>query len=311
MLRTYALTLAFAGMIASLAACGGGNSSSSSTTGTTAESAGDITVGGSTALLPLVKQAAVDYQTKNPSVKISVSGGGSRVGITQAAQGGFQIGDSDIPAPGEPGLVDHKVAVVSFGVVVNPKAGVKDLTTQQVRDVFTGKVTNWKQVGGADQPITIVNRPSSSGTRAVFVKTLMGGTQPSASGLTQDSSGTVATIVGQTAGATSYLAMGYMRPGSVVAVSVDGVSPSDANVISGKYKYWSYEHMFTKGQPSKPVAAFIAFVTHDTPLLNQLHFIPVPAMKGLRISAAIRIRKSVGNYRSVGSGSDGLFAMSG
>ncbi|HEY8314882.1 MAG TPA: phosphate ABC transporter substrate-binding protein [Candidatus Baltobacteraceae bacterium] len=283
MLRKLAVTLAVAGLLLPLAACGGGNSSSSSTSATSSSTggspSGDITVAGSTALLPLVKQAAVDYQTKNPNVKISVTGGGSRVGIAQSAQGGVQIGDSDIPAPNEPSLVDHEVAVVSFGVVVNPQAGVKNLTTSQIRDVFTGKTTNWKQVGGADQKITIVNRPSSSGTRAVFVKNVMGGTQPSASGLTQDSSGTVATIVGQTPGATSYLAMGYVRPGSVTAVSIDGVSPSVANVTSGKYPYWSYEHMLTKGKPGKTVADFIAYVANDKSLLTQLHFIPVSAMK--------------------------------
>ncbi|HEY8298232.1 MAG TPA: phosphate ABC transporter substrate-binding protein [Candidatus Baltobacteraceae bacterium] len=273
MLRKFALVLAAAGLLVPLAACGGDGSTTSGAV------SGDITVAGSTALLPLVKQAAVDYQTQNPNVKISVSGGGSRVGITQAAQGGVQIGDSDIAALGEPSLLDHRVAVVSFGVVVNPASGITHLTTKQIRDVFTGKVANWKQVGGKDMKITIVNRPSSSGTRAVFVKNVMGGTQPSAEGLTQDSSGTVATIVGQTPSAASYLAMGYVKPGAVTAVAIDGIAPTDANVTSGKYPYWSYEHMFTKGKPSQTVANFITFVTNDKALLAQLHFIPVSEMK--------------------------------
>jgi phosphate transport system substrate-binding protein len=164
-------------------------------------------------------------------------------------------------------------------VVVSPKAGIKNLTTQQIRDIFSGKVTNFKQVGGADQPITIINRPSSSGTRAVFVKTLMGGSQPTESGLTQDSSGTVATMVAQTPGAISYLAMGYVKPGQQVAVSVNGVAPTDANVTTGKYPYWSYEHIFTNGQPSAQAADFINFIKTDTALLKQVHFIPVTEMK--------------------------------
>lgn len=281
MLRKIAFAAAAAGLLFPLAACGsGGSSSSSSASSAPARStSGSITAAGSTALLPLVKQAAVDYQAKHPDVKISVSGGGSRVGITQVAQKAVDLGDSDIPAPGQPSLVDHQVAVVNFGVVVNPKAGVKNLTTQQIRDVFSGKLTNFKQVGGADRQITIINRPRSSGTRAVFVKNVMGGTEPTESGLTQDSSGTVATMVAQTPGAISYVAMGYVKPGQQFAVSIDGVPPTDANVQSGKYPYWAYEHIFTNGQPSAQVADFINFIKSDSTLLKQLHFIPVSSMK--------------------------------
>ena len=273
----------------SLAGCGGGKSSSSETTTTSGTNAntvnapgegtgGTITIAGSTALLPLVKQAAADYQGQNSAAKISVSGGGSRVGITQATQKGVDIGDSDIAAPDQPSLVDHQVAVVTFGVVVNPKSNVKNLTKAQIHDIFTGKTQNFKAVGGADQAITIINRPRSSGTRAVFVQKLMNGTQPSESGLTQDSSGTVATMVGQTPGAISYLAMSYVKPDQQTAVSIDGVAPTVSNVVSGKYPFWSYEHMLTFGQPRKEVNDFIVYVTKDTALLKQLGFIPVSDM---------------------------------
>lgn len=283
MLRRFALAAAAAGLLLPISACGGsGGSSSAATSAPSAAAAGasaSITAAGSTALLPLVKQAAVDYQAKHPDVKISVSGGGSRVGITQVAQKAVDLGDSDIPAANEPALVDHQVAVVNFGVVVNPKSGVKNLTTAQIRDIFSGKVTNFKQVGGTNQQITVINRPRSSGTRAVFVKNLLAGKEPTESGLTQDSSGTVATMVAQTPGAISYVAMGYVKPGQQVAVSIDGVTPSDENVQTGKYPYWSYEHIFTNGQPSAQAADFINFIKTDTALLKQLHFIPIAAMK--------------------------------
>lgn len=296
-LHRLALTLLVLGALP-FAGCSGGNQKSSTTTTTTTQSspgaspaappaAGNagssaITIAGSTALLPLVKQAAVEYQAQHPAVKISVSGGGSMTGITQVSQKGIQIGDSDIPAPGQPSLVDHAVAVVSFGVVVNPKAGVKNLSTAQIRQIFSGKVTNWNQAGGANQPITIINRPRSSGTRAVFVQKVMGGQQPTESGLTQDSSGTVATMVAQTPGAASYLAMGYVKPGQQVAVSIDGVSPADSNIQSGKYPYWAYEHMLTNGQPTAAIAGFINYVKTDNALLAQLKFIPVSSMKATK-----------------------------
>lgn len=285
MLKNIVPVLAAGGLIVALTACGGGNAGSSSTAspssgpGAASQNGASITVAGSTALLPLVKQAAVDYESKHPNVKISVTGGGSMTGITQASQKGVDIGDSDVPAANQPELVDHRVAVVYFGVIVNPATNVKNLTTAQIRGVFTGKITNWKQVGGADQKITIINRPPSSGTRAVFVQKLLGGAQPLESGLTQDSSGTVAAMVAQTPGTASYVAMGYVKPGQQTAVSIDGVSPTPENVKSGKYPYWSYEHMLTNGQPNAATAAFIDFVKNDSALISSVHFIPVPAMK--------------------------------
>lgn len=267
MLKTTARLCAAAALTVALCACGGQN-----------KSAG-ITIAGSTALLPLVKQAAVDYQTKRPNAKISVSGGGSMTGITQAAQKGVDIGDSDIPPVNQPELVQHRIAVVYFGVVVNPATKIHNLTIAQIRGIFSGKITNWRDVGGADQQITIVNRPPSSGTRAVFVDKILGGAQPAPGGLTQDSSGTVAEMVSQVPGTASYIAMAYVRPGQQTAVSIDGVAPSEQNVISGKYPYWSYEYMLTNGQPSAAVAAFIDYVRNDKKLLSAVKFIPVPAMK--------------------------------
>jgi len=280
--RPIAAALTACMLAASLTACGGSTSSSTSTTSTDttapSKASGSIAAAGSTALLPLVKQAAQEYQAKFPAINVSVSGGGSRVGITQAAQKGVDIGDSDILAPGEPSLVDHKVAVATFAIVANPAAGVKNLTTAQVRDIFSGKVTNFKQVGGADQAITVINRPRSSGTRAVFVANVMGGTEPMEAG-TQDSSGTVASMVSSTPGAISYVSTSYVRGGNVAALSLDGVVPTASNVTTGKYKFWSYEHMFTNGAPAKDAAAFIAFVQNDTEALTKLGFIPVSAMK--------------------------------
>ncbi len=265
-LRTTAFAAFALCLVAALCACAAGRNQVS------------ITIAGSTALLPLVKQAAIDYQTQHPNVKISVSGGGSMTGIAQAAQKGVDIGDSDVVPLNESGLMVHKIAVATFGVVVNPAAGVTNLTMRQIRDVFSGKIVNWRQVGGSNQSITIVNRPRSSGTRAVFVEKIMKGAQPSESGLTQDSSGTVAAMVAQTPGAASYLAMSYLKPGQD-AVSIDGVAATRANVENGRYAFWSYELMLTNGRPSTAAAHFIDFVRTDEELLSELGFIPVSRMK--------------------------------
>jgi phosphate transport system substrate-binding protein len=238
-----------------------------------------ITAAGSTALLPLVKDAADEYQRAHPDVKISVSGGGSGTGIAQAAAKAIDIGDSDITAPAHPELHDNRVAVIGFSVVLNPTVTVKSLTKKQIQDIFTGKTTNWKEVGGPDQKIVVVNRPRSSGTRAVFVKTVMNGTPVNESGLTEDATGTVVSVVKQTPGAISYAAFSGTHGQGLNEVAIDGVAPNDGNVISGKYPFWSYEHMFTFGAPTGEISRFISFVGSRSDLLAKNGYIKVSAMK--------------------------------
>jgi phosphate transport system substrate-binding protein len=278
-----AVPAAWFGLALALAAC---SSPSTTTTTTTASSgepraAGTIAVAGSTALLPLVKDAAGAYQDQHKDVQISVSGGGSATGINQVAAKAVDIGDSDILAAGHPELHDNRVAVIGFALVTHPSAGVKNLTRQQLRDIFSGKDTNWKQAGGPDLKIVVVNRPRSSGTRTVFTKTIMGDTPIGESGLTEDATGTAVSVVKQTPGAISYVALSGLAGGGAGAtvVSVDGVAPSPDAIQSGKYPIWSYEHMFTSGAPQGEVGKFIDFVAHAKDLVRKNRFIAVDDMK--------------------------------
>ena len=259
----------------SLAAC---SSKSQDATGAGGSASGTITVAGSTALLPLVKDASAAYQDAHKDVKISVSGGGSATGITQVAAKAIDVGDSDILAIGHPELVDHRVAVVGFAIVTNPSAGVKSLSRKQLQDIFSGTVTNWSAVGGPDQKIVPVNRPRSSGTRAVFIKTIMGSVPMSENGLVQDATGTVISALKQTPGAVSYVALSGVT-GGVTIVAVDGVAPTPASIETGKYPIWSYEHMYTYGKPTGDVAGFIEFVKSGTDRVQQNKFIATSAMK--------------------------------
>jgi phosphate transport system substrate-binding protein len=238
-----------------------------------------ITVAGSTALLPLALDAAGAYQKAHPDVKISVSGGGSGTGINQVAAKALDIGDSDILAPTHPELHDNRVAVIGFAVVTNPSVGIKSLSKTQLQDIFSGKATSWKQVGGPDAKIVVVNRPRNSGTRAVFTKTVMGSVAINESGLTEDATGTVVSIVKQTPGAISYAAFSGTRGSGLTEVSIDGVAPTDDNIISGKYPVWSYEHMFTMGPPTGEVAKFIDFVAGNADLVRKDGFILIRDMK--------------------------------
>ncbi len=240
----------------------------------------NISAAGSTALQPLVTAAASDYQAKHSDTKISVTGGGSRTGLGLVASKAVDLGDSDILAQNQPNLVDHRVAVIGFVIVTNPEVGVKNLSKKQIQDIFSGKVKNWKDVGGKDGQVTVINRPASSGTRAVFMKTLMDGTVLDQNTLTEDATGTVVQKVKQTAGSVSYAAFsGTHNQGGISEVSIGGAAPTDANVQSGKYPFWSYEHVYTYGHPSKEISDFIDFVKNSKELLQRTGYIAVGDMK--------------------------------
>lgn len=275
-------------LLATAIGCGKAANQAKDTTEKSAEIKGSITAVGSTALQPLVEQAANQFMSKNPGAQITVQGGGSGTGLTQVSSGAAQIGNSDIFAEEKEGidagaLTDTKVAVVGFAAVANPDVGVDNLTKQQLIDIFTGKITNWKEVGGKDQKIVVVNRAKGSGTRATFKKYALDNNEET-KGLEEDSSGTVKKIIKETPGAISYLALSYVDD-SMKALKIDGVEPTKENITSGKYNIWSYEHMYTKGKPEGAVKAFLDYMLSDevqTTLVPKLGYIPVKDMKVTR-----------------------------
>ena len=238
-----------------------------------------LTIAGSTALLPLAKDAADVYQKQHADVKISVSGGGSGTGINQVTAKAIDIGNSDIVAPAGSSLVDNKVAVIGFAVIVNPKLGIKSLTKKQVQGLFNGTITNWKDAGGPDQKVVVVNRTRGSGTRVVFEKTIIAPEKVTETGLSEDATGTVISVVGQTPGAISYAAFSGTHDKPVTEVAIDGVAATDANILTGKYPFWSYEHMFTNGAAAGASLAFINFVKASDDLLKKNGFIKIADMK--------------------------------
>ncbi len=218
---------------------------------------GSITASGSTALAPLVKAIALKYESNCSGATISVNLGGSKTGLANVEAGSVDIGDSDIPAASnQADLVDHQVAVVIFGIIVNKDVTITNITTAQLKQIYSGQVQNWSALGGPNLPIIVVSRPASSGTRTTFQKYVLGGTEivSGSASLTSDTTGTIITEVGQTNGAIAYTATGPLQGKSnVTLLSIDGVAPTTANTESNRYKFWNIEHMYTKGQP-KPLA---------------------------------------------------------
>ncbi|KRN25567.1 phosphate ABC transporter substrate-binding protein PstS family protein [Lacticaseibacillus camelliae] len=277
------------GVVLILAACGAkqGTGATKPSTAKAADSTKIMAVG-STALQPLVEQAAAQYQEKTPGANITVQGGGSGAGLSQVQSGAVTIGNSDIFAEQQKGiaatkLVDHQVAVVGMAPVVNPDTKVTNLSSKQLVDIFTGKVTNWKQVGGADKAIVLINRAQGSGTRATFEQFALK-TNKVKTAQEQDSSGTVQKMVSSTPGAVSYLAFSAIKEG-VTAVALNNVKPTDANVTTNAWPVWAYEHMYTKGSPNAATAKFIHFIQSkpvQNNLVKKMGYIPVVDMKVAR-----------------------------
>ncbi|MEB8399797.1 phosphate ABC transporter substrate-binding protein PstS family protein [Enterococcus casseliflavus] len=275
-----------------LAGCGSGGASTESSQASGGSSSGaasnenvEILAVGSTALQPLVEAAGESFSADNPNYTITVQGGGSGTGLSQVEAGAVTIGNSDVFADEKDGvdaskLVDHKVAVVGMAPVVNKDAGVTDLSQQDLIDIFTGKVKNWSELGGADQEISVINRASGSGTRATFEKWGLNGAETIQT-QEQDSSGTVRKIVAETPGAISYLALSYLDD-SIQALSLDGVEATPENIADNKWPIWSYEHMYTNGEPDANVKAFLDYIMTDDVqqgIVIELGYLPITDMK--------------------------------
>ncbi|NUE98023.1 phosphate ABC transporter substrate-binding protein [Lactobacillus melliventris] len=250
-----------------------------------------ITIVGSSALQPLIEQAGNDYHLAHLSSNIVVQGGGSGTGLSQVQAGAVEVGTSDVYAETQKGidakkLEDFPVAVVGIVPIANKGVGVKNLSPKQLSDIFTGKITNWRQVGGKNQSIIVINRSRGSGTRSTFEDLILKG-KDAVNSQEQDSNGTVKKIVNSTPGTISYISFPYANDQNIQKISINHVQPENKNIPTNKWPLWSYEHMYTKGQPNKATAAFIKYVLSEKvqkDLVPKIGYISVHEMKVTRNS---------------------------
>ncbi|MEW9121241.1 MAG: phosphate ABC transporter substrate-binding protein [Thermotaleaceae bacterium] len=239
-----------------------------------AKLSGKIVIAGSTSVQPLSDELAAAFKEKYPDVSVEVQGGGSGVGVKSAIDKIVDIGASSRELKDEEkasGLTEYVIAKDGIAVVVNPANGVEDLSMEQIKKIFTGEITNWKEVGGVDKAIVVVTREEGSGTRGAFIEiTKVEGKDAegkskdftTANALVQPSTGAVKQTVANTPDAIGYVSMGALD-NTVKTIKVEGVEATEDNAKAGTFKISRPFLYLTKGEESEVVKAFIEFVLNE------------------------------------------------
>lgn len=246
-------------LAAVLAGCSRGSTTSAKGTGLS----GTLSLTGSTTVLPIAQAAADQFKQKNPNVQAEVQGTGSSEGVTAVSAGAADIGDSSRDLKDEEkklGLVDHVIAVDAIVFITHPSNRVDNLTKAQATGIFTGKIKNWKEVGGQDAPIEVINRDEASGTREAVQKMALGeNAQFTKDAVVQPGTGQVKAAVASSPNAIGYISFGYVDQ-SVKGLSLDGAKASVEDIRNKSYFLQRNLHMFTKGEAKGLAKAFIDFV---------------------------------------------------
>jgi len=232
--------------------------------------AGNLTINGSTTVLPIAQKVAEAYMKANPKVKISVSGGGSGNGIKAIIDGTTDIGDSsrfikdeEVKAAVEKGTypVPFAIAYDSIIPIVHPSNPVKNLTLDQLKAIYMGQVKNWKEIGGPAMQIVVISRDTSSGTYEVWEEKVMRKERVAPAALLQASNGAIVQAVAKNKYAIGYIGLGYVNK-SVKPLTVNDIKGSEKTTLDGTYPISRALYMFTRGWPKGDALNFINYVLH-------------------------------------------------
>jgi len=230
-----------------------------------------IVIKGSTTVLPIAQPCAEIFMDQNPEIDISVQGGGSGVGVASIIDGTCDIGNSSRPVKEEEvvtaqekgvDIFENIVARDAIAVIVNPANTITDLTLESIKAIYTGEISNWSEVGGANQTIVVVSRDSASGTFEAFNELALKKERLRPDSLLQASNSAVATTEANTPGAIGYVGLGYVTD-RIKAVPVNGIIASKETVNSGTYPLARPLFMYTNGEPTGIVKEFIDFVMSE------------------------------------------------
>lgn len=234
---------------------------------TPAEDAHQITVAGSTTVLPIA-EAASEKIKKEQGITALVSGLGSSAGIEAVVNGTADIATSSRDlTEAEKSSTDLLKTVIAhdgIAIIVNPQNPIQNISLENLRGIYAGTITNWREIGGPDEPILVVNRDEASGTREAFKTIVMRGTPFDQSAAVLPGTGQVRDVVSRTKNAIGYISLGFVESSftkeKVKAISVDGVSASEQTIQSKAYPISRDLFLFTRESISPDAQAFIDFI---------------------------------------------------
>jgi phosphate transport system substrate-binding protein len=248
--------------------------------------AGKIVIKGSTTVLPIAQKVAEAYMKEHPDVKITISGGGSGNGIKALIDGSTDIADSsrfikekEVKLAVERGAypVPFAVAYDCIVPVVHPSNPVTDISMEQLKDIYMGKVKNWKELGGPDKKIVVISRDTSSGTYEVWHKKVLKKQRVFPGALLQASNGAIVQAVAKNKNAIGYIGLGYVER-TVKALTVNRIGGSEETTLNGTYPVSRALYMFTGGWPKGDTLNFLNYVIHPEKgqkLVREVGFVPL------------------------------------
>lgn len=249
-----------------------------------------IIVKGSDTVLPLSQAEAEEFMLKNLDQSVTVIGGGSGVGIAALIDGEVEIAmasrsmkDSEIEEAKQKGInpVETVIGWDGIAVVVNPENAVTQLTFEQLKAIYDGNISNWKEVGGEDAPITVISRDSSSGTYEYFKEEVLEGREYRQDALVQPATGAIVQEIAQNKGAIGYIGYAYLDT-SVKALALDGgegsfVPATEEKILSGEYPLARQLYYYTDGEPQGLAKQYMDYVMSEEgqAIVSEVGYFPV------------------------------------
>jgi phosphate transport system substrate-binding protein len=248
--------------------------------------AGKVEIKGSTTVLPVAQKVAEAYMKEHPDVDITISGGGSGNGIKALIDGSTDIADSSrfIKDKEVKLAVDNGRYPVPFAVaydcivpVVHPSNSIENITMEQLKDIYMGKIKNWEEIGGPDRPVVVISRDTSSGTYEVWHSKVLKKERVFPGALLQASNGAVVQAVSKNKNAIGYIGLGYMEE-NVKDITVNRVRGSEETTLNGTFPISRPLYMFTSGWPEGDTLNFINYVIHPQKgqkYVSEIGFVPL------------------------------------
>lgn len=249
-----------------------------------------VVINGSTTVLPVVQKASESFMAAHPDIALSISGGGSGNGIKALIEGQCAIAmssrdmhEKEVKAANAKNVTPVRTSIAFDAIVpvVHPENPVKSMTSDQLRDIYTGKIKNWKEVGGKDAKIVVISRDTSSGTFECWNELIMKKQRVMPAALMQASNGAVVQAVAKNPNAIGYIGLGYLDK-TVHGMTVDGVQATPENAVSRTWPISRELLLYTNGEPAGNVKLFMDYMLDPTKGQKDVvaaGYVPLPVTK--------------------------------